>query len=236
MGSTEKVVIIPTFNESENISKIVENLSVLEMDILIVDDNSPDKTFEIVENLKLKNNRISLIKRSKKLGLGSAYRDGFKHCLEMNYTHFIQMDADFSHRIEDLNKMLVFSNNYDLVIGSRYIEGGSSEGWSKRRKSLSRFANKYAKFITGCKIEDMTSGFRIYSKKALQKMKFEETTSDGYGFQIEMSARAYKKKLNFIEVPIIFNERREGESKMDLKIIIEALFIVFRLRLSRLNN
>ena len=233
MDLKKNIIIIPTYNEAENISKIIEEIQIFYFDILIVDDNSPDNTSEIVKNLMDSNKGLYILERPKKLGLGSAYRDGFKYCIEKGYENLIQMDADFSHRIEDLKNMLNFIDNYELIIGSRYVPGGSSIGWSSSRKNLSKFANIYARIITGSKIKDMTSGFRIYSSNALENIEFEKTTSDGYGFQIEMSARAYKKKLKIKEVPIIFNERREGQSKMNYKIIFEALFIVFKLRFSR---
>jgi len=232
----KNIVIIPTFNESENITNIINELKIFDLDILIVDDNSPDKTSQIVKKLMIKNKKIKILERPRKLGLGSAYRDGFRYCIENDYENLIQMDADFSHRIEDLKNMLTFINSYEVIIGSRYVDGGGSIGWSRIRKILSKVANIYAKIITKSNIYDMTSGFRIYSKNALEKIEYDKTKSDGYSFQIEMSVRANNQKLKIKEVPIVFNERREGESKMNLKIIIEALFIVFKLRLGGLNN
>jgi len=232
----KNIVIIPTFNESENITNIINELKIFDLDILIVDDNSPDKTSQIVKKLMIKNKKIKILERPRKLGLGSAYRDGFRYCIENNYENLIQMDADFSHRIEDLKNMLTFINSYEVIIGSRYIDGGGSIGWSRIRKILSKVANIYAKIITKSNIYDMTSGFRIYSRNALEKIEYDKTKSDGYSFQIEMSVRANNQKLKIKEVPIVFNERREGESKMNLKIIIEALFIVFKLRLGGFNN
>tara|TARA_A100001037_G_scaffold301232_1_gene330305 strand:- start:1059 stop:1769 length:711 start_codon:yes stop_codon:yes gene_type:complete len=232
----KNIVIIPTFNESENITNIINELKIFDLDILIVDDNSPDKTSQIVKKLMIKNKKIKILERPRKLGLGSAYRDGFRYCIENDYENLIQMDADFSHRIEDLKNMLTFINSYEVIIGSRYIDGGGSIGWSRIRKILSKVANIYAKIITKSNIYDMTSGFRIYSRNALEKIEYDKTKSDGYSFQIEMSVRANNQKLKIKEVPIVFNERREGESKMNLKIIIEALFIVFKLRLGGFNN
>ena len=236
MKTKKNIVIIPTFNESENITNIINELKIFDLDILIVDDNSPDKTSQIVKKLMIKNKKIKILERPRKLGLGSAYRDGFRYCIENNYENLIQMDADFSHRIEDLKNMLTFINSYEVIIGSRYIDGGGSIGWSRIRKILSKVANIYAKIITKSNIYDMTSGFRIYSRNALEKIEYDKTKSDGYSFQIEMSVRANNQKLKIKEVPIVFNERREGESKMNLKIIIEALFIVFKLRLGGFNN
>jgi len=229
----KNIVILPTFNEAGNIEKIIKSLYTFNVDILVVDDNSPDNTASIVKKMMLSNKRIDILQRPEKLGLGSAYRDGFKYSIEKGYKNLIQMDADFSHRIKDLKVMLNSINDYEVIIGSRYINGGDSIGWSKSRKLLSKFANIYARKVTGCKINDMTSGFRIYSSNALNTMQYNVTKSNGYGFQIEMSSKAYYKKLSIIEVPIIFNERREGESKMNFRIIIEALLIVLKLRFFR---
>jgi len=233
MSSYKSIVIIPTYNEAENIYKIITALQELDLNILIVDDNSPDGTSNIVREMMNSNDKIEIINRKNKLGLGSAYREGFKYSINNGYKYLIQMDADFSHRIEDLEKLLDLQSEYDVLIGSRYIPDGSSKGWSNSRKILSKFANTYAKVITGTKINDMTSGFRIYSDNALNKIEYSKTKSDGYSFQIEMSSKAYKRNLKIKEVPIVFHERREGESKMNYKIILEALFIVFKLRFER---
>ena len=230
MEDKKEIVILPTFNEANNIAKIIKSLHILDIDILVVDDNSPDNTATIVKKLMLSNKRIDILQRPKKLGLGSAYRDGFKYSIKKGYINIIQMDADFSHRIEDLKAMLNSTNDYEVIIGSRYVNGGDSIGWSSSRKLLSKFANIFARKVTGCKINDMTSGFRVYSSNALKTIQYNATKSNGYGFQIEMSVKAYNKKLSIVEIPIIFNERREGESKMNFKIIIEALFIVLKLR------
>lgn len=230
MEDKKEIVILPTFNEANNIAKIIKSLHILDIDILVVDDNSPDNTATIVKKLMLSNKRIDILQRPKKLGLGSAYRDGFKYSIKKGYKDIIQMDADFSHRIEDLKAMLNSTNDYEVIIGSRYVNGGDSIGWSSSRKLLSKFANIFARKVTGCKINDMTSGFRVYSSNALKTIQYNATKSNGYGFQIEMSVKAYNKKLSIVEIPIIFNERREGESKMNFKIIIEALFIVLKLR------
>ncbi len=230
MNSSDTIVIIPTYNEAENIAEIIKEIRNLGLHILVVDDNSPDSTSSIVKNIMETNKNVNLLERSSKKGLGSAYRDGFQYCIEKDYKYLVQMDADFSHRLEDLSKMKKEQAKRDLIIGSRYIEGGSSVGWNNLRKNLSKFANIYAKTITRSKINDMTSGFRIYSAKALEKIDYQDTKSDGYGFQIEMTVRALRKNLEIKEVPIIFNERREGQSKMTLKIIIEAIFLVLRLR------
>ena len=197
------------------------------IEILIVDDNSPDGTGKVVEDITKINKKINLMKRNEKLGLGSAYRDGFKWGLDKGYSYLLEMDADFSHSFEDLVKILEASSSADMIIGSRYIEEGGSIGWDTRRKMLSSFANKLSKFLLKTKINDMTSGFRCYSNKALLEISYATTKSDGYAFQVEMSARAVQKQLSIKEVPIIFNERRLGNSKMSKKIVYEAfLYLV----------
>ena len=223
------LVILPTFNEADNIQRIVP--LILEQDsrisVLIVDDDSPDRTGELADILATKYTRVHVLHRSGKLGLGSAYIEAFRWGIKREYTHFIEMDADFSHRFEDLVKILEASSSADMIIGSRYIEEGGSIGWDTRRKMLSSFANKLSKFLLKTKINDMTSGFRCYSNKALFEISYATTKSDGYAFQVEMSARAVQKQLSIKEVPIIFNERRLGNSKMSKKIVYEAfLYLV----------
>ena len=164
--SLEKIlVIIPTYNESENIEKLIQELKSLEHHIMIVDDNSPDGTSKIVENLKEKNNNLYLIKRDSKLGLGSAYRDGFKAAMNMGYEFFVEMDADFSHQTIDLVEMIKNIDKADVIIGSRYIEGGGIKGWNFKRRLLSRSANLFTQSLFGYHIKDSTSGFRIYSRE-----------------------------------------------------------------------
>ena len=224
------VVIIPTYNESKNISTLLDKLSMYEdWDILIVDDNSPDGTSKIVEENYVRNlKNIHLLKRDQKLGLGSAYRDGFKWALKKNYKHFIEMDGDFSHTIDDLINMLEFKDKYDLIIGSRYVEGGKTEGWSKSRKILSVVANYVAKLLLGIKVNDMTSGFRIYSRGCLEDINYYDTKSNGYAFQIEMTLLTSMNKKLIKEVPITFHERNLGDSKMSKDIILEAVkFLIF---------
>lgn len=226
------ILIIPTFRESKNIELlIIEILNLkLELDILVVDDNSDDGTQAIVSKLSLVYPQISLLVRSNKMGLGSAYRDAYEMSLLNGYQYFIQMDADFSHQIKDLKKLYDIRKNYDLIIGSRYVKDGSTKGWSKRRMFLSKFANNFVKYRTKIKINDSTSGFRIYSLNALSKINFLSTKSEGYGFQIEMAYLATRSGLNIIEVPIEFIERNAGKSKMSRKIILEAFNLVLKLK------
>ena len=233
--SLEKIlVVIPTYNESENIEKLIQELKSLEHHIMIVDDNSPDGTSEIVENLKEKNNNLYLIKRESKLGLGSAYRDGFKAAMNMGYEFFVEMDADFSHQTIDLVEMIKNIDKADVIIGSRYIEGGGIKGWNYKRRLLSKLANLFTQILFGYHIKDSTSGFRIYNRESLEKINFQKTKSDGYSFQIEMTYRANKKNLKILEIPITFYERREGESKMTGQIINEAIISLFKLRFGKI--
>ena len=226
-ASDSHLVVIPTYNEIDNIEEFIIQISNFDVSVLIVDDNSPDGTGKVVEDITKINKKINLMKRNEKLGLGSAYRDGFKWGLDKGYSYLLEMDADFSHRFEDLVKILEASSSADMIIGSRYIEEGGSIGWDTRRKMLSSFANKLSKFLLKTKINDMTSGFRCYSNKALFEISYATTKSDGYAFQVEMSARAVQKQLSIKEVPIIFNERRLGNSKMSKKIVYEAfLYLV----------
>tara|TARA_A200000113_G_C8846905_1_gene348927 strand:+ start:73 stop:765 length:693 start_codon:yes stop_codon:yes gene_type:complete len=227
----KKLLVVPTYNECENIKDFLVEANNYCDDILVVDDNSPDNTAFIVSELQKQLPNIHLLSRDKKLGLGSAYRDGFRWGLERDYTVFIQMDADFSHRFKDLTNMYKYLNEYELIIGSRYVEGGDTKGWSYLRRKLSKFANFYAKTLIGSEVKDMTSGFRIYSRSGLEDISYNTTLSDGYSFQIEMTSRSEKKNLTIKEVPITFNERREGMSKMDRKIVIEAIFKVIKFSL-----
>ena len=232
-ASDSHLVIIPTYNEIDNIEEFIIQISNFDVSVLIVDDNSPDGTGKVVDDITKINKKINLMKRNEKLGLGSAYRDGFKWGLDKGYSYLLEMDADFSHRFEDLVKILEASSSADMIIGSRYIEEGGSIGWDIRRKMLSSFANKLSKFLLKTKINDMTSGFRCYSNKALSEINFATTKSDGYAFQVEMSARAVQKQLSIKEVPIIFNERRLGNSKMSKKIVYEAFLYLVKNGLKR---
>jgi dolichol-phosphate mannosyltransferase len=232
-ASDSHLVVIPTYNEIDNIEEFIIQISNFDVSVLIVDDNSPDGTGKVVEDITKINKKINLMKRNEKLGLGSAYRDGFKWGLDKGYSYLLEMDADFSHRFEDLVKILEASSSADMIIGSRYIEEGGSIGWDTRRKMLSSFANKLSKFLLKTKINDMTSGFRCYSNKALLEISYATTKSDGYAFQVEMSARAVQKQLSIKEVPIIFNERRLGNSKMSKKIVYEAFLYLVKNGLKR---
>lgn len=224
------LIITPTFNESKNINEFINNVVTNNFHALIVDDNSPDNTSKYVTEHTEFNKSIFLIIREKKLGLGTAYIQGFNQGLKnKNYQYFVEMDADFSHRFEDLNKMLEYKTKFDLIIGSRYVEFGKTVGWSWRRRILSKYANRISKHITNSNINDMTSGFRVYSRKGLESINFKNVYSNGYSFQIEMANIANLKGLSIKEVPIIFLERKNGKSKMNYKITFEAIKYLFKL-------
>ena len=235
-SSNSHLVVIPTYNEIDNIEDFINQIIKINVDILIVDDNSPDGTGDLVQKLSENLSQVNLIKRSGKLGLGSAYRDGFKWGLNEGYKYLIEMDADFSHSFSDLNNILQNSKNFDVVIGSRYVPGGGSNGWDFKRKLLSSYANKLSKVLLRSKINDMTSGFRSYSSEALNEINYFSTKSDGYSFQIEMTIRSIEKKLSIKEVPIIFTERSLGNSKMSKKIVYEAFLFLFNNGVKRWLN
>jgi dolichol-phosphate mannosyltransferase len=230
------LVIFPTYNEKENIERIIETvLSVSkELSVLVIDDNSPDKTFEIVERLQKKNPRINMLRREKKLGLGTAYILGFKWAVEHDYDFVFEMDADFSHDPRDLPRFIAGLQEYDLMIGSRYSDGVSVVNWPMKRLLLSYFANVYARIITGAPIRDLTSGFKCYKRTVLEGVDLDRIKSDGYGFQIEIDYLAWRRKFKIKEIPIVFTERQAGTSKMNRGIIWQALFLCWRLRLERL--
>lgn len=231
------LVIIPTYNERENISLVIEEVKkyLPSTDILVIDDNSPDRTYEIVEEISKNDSSIHLIKREKKLGLGSAYVIGFKYAIENNYDVVFQMDADFSHQPSDIVRLLEkIKEGYDLAIGSRYISGVNVVNWPMKRLLLSYFANLYARVITSVPVKDLTSGFKAIKTSALKSIDLDSIKSNGYGFQIEITFRIYNKGYKIVEIPIIFYERRSGNSKMSKKIILEAAILVWRLRFEKL--
>ena len=229
------VVVVPTYNERENIEELIEKtLSTSpDIDILIVDDNSPDGTGEIAEKIAKENPRVKVLHRPGKMGLGSAYVEGFKWALKENYDFVMEMDADFSHNPEDIPRFIEKIKEYDLVIGSRYTDGVSVVNWPISRLLLSYFANIYARTVTGVPIMDLTGGFKCFRREVLESINLDTIMSDGYAFQIEMNYRAYKKGFRITEIPIIFIERRAGSSKMSKKIVWEAFWLVWKLRFGR---
>ena len=232
------LVIIPTYNEAENISQIIDEvLSQHEsVEILIVDDNSPDGTAEIVEKKMEKNSRIHILKRKGKMGLGSAYVAGFKYALKEKYDYIFEMDADFSHDPKVIPQMLEEIKDNDLVIGSRYVDGINVVNWPLIRLMLSYFASKYVYFITGMRIKDPTGGFKCFRREVLEAIDLDNILSDGYSFQIEMNYRVWSKKFRIKEIPIIFTDRRSGQSKMSKKIVREAILVVWKLRFLKLRG
>ena len=231
------LIIIPTYNEAENIEAVIKKIIDLEdkNDILVIDDNSPDGTSEIVENQKnIHNNRVFLINREKKSGLGSAYKTGFKWALENNYSYIFEMDADMSHDPNEIKnlKIQLIQNKYDVVVGSRYIEGVSVVNWPLSRIFLSYAANLYVRIITGMPIKDATSGFVGYTKNALSSIELSEIKFNGYAFQIEMKFKLWKKNFKLKEHQIIFVNRKLGKSKMNHSIILEAIFGVIKLKIN----
>jgi len=226
------LVIIPTYNEAVNIERITKKILSISprLETLIIDDNSPDGTGNIVENLSRDNNRIHLIRRDKKLGLGTAYVIGFNYALKNGYSFAFEMDADFSHNPDDLPRFIELLDKYDLIIGSRYIDGVSVVNWPMKRLLLSFFACIFARVVTGIPVKDLTSGFKCYSSKTLKSIDWEQFDVDGYGFQIQSVFCVYKAGLRIKEIPIIFVERRAGESKMSRRIIWEAFWLVWKLR------
>ncbi len=237
----KSLIIIPTYNEAENIKDVINKILSLQNNnfILVVDDNSPDGTSNIVENLKKDNtDKLFLITREKKDGLGSAYKVGFKWALEQDFSYIFEMDADLSHdpnEIENLKRLLV-NNECDVAIGSRYLEGVSVVNWPLSRIFLSYFANIYVRLITCLPVKDSTSGFIGYSNTALSSLDIDKIKFNGYAFQIEMKFKLWKKKFKLKEHQIIFVNREQGESKMNKNIIFEAIIGVIKLKLNSIFN
>ena len=210
--------------------------SSVKIDVLVVDDNSPDGTADVVKELKKKfSGKVLLIEREGKLGLGTAYVEGFKFALKEGYDFVFEMDADLSHDPKEIPNLLKGAlDSYDIVIGSRYSHDVSVMNWPMRRVLLSYFANLYARKLTGVPVKDLTSGFKCISRKVLEKIDLDKIRSNGYAFQIELTVKAYYKGLKIVEHPIIFVERRSGVSKMSKKIVLEAFFMVIRLAFLRI--
>lgn len=228
------LVIIPTYNERENVATVIKKLNSLNtgVDILVVDDNSPDGTAEIVKGLQKECKNLSLLKRSGKLGLGTAYIKGFNWALERRYQYILEMDADLSHNPDDVPRLIKeCKKGYDLVIGSRYCDGVNVINWPIKRLLLSYSANKYTRIVTGLPIKDATAGFKCFNRKVLENINFNRVKSSGYSFQIEMNFRVWKKGYSLKEIPIVFEERSEGKSKMSKNIVFEAVFMVWKLKI-----
>mgnify|MGYP001564044044 FL=1 len=231
------LVIIPTYNELENIGAIIPEVlnQDLPLHVLVVDDNSPDGTATVVKELQSKYmDRLHLMEREGKNGLGSAYIAGFKWALQMEYEWVFEMDADFSHDPKYLKEFLAVIPDHDLVLGSRYKDGKISVvNWDWKRLILSYLANIYARLVTGLPISDATGGFKCFSNKALQALNLDKINAGGYSFQVEISYRLWKKGFQIHEIPIVFVDRTVGESKMSGQIISEALFVLLKLRFGK---
>lgn len=234
---SEKLVIIPTYNEKENIEAIVGAVFALEesFDVLVVDDNSPDGTGDIVRNLQTSFPNLYLETREEKDGLGKAYIHGFKWALQKTYEYIFEMDADFSHNPKDLPRLYEeLKNNSDVVIGSRYSKGVNVVNWPMRRVLLSYFASKYVRLVTNLPIHDTTAGFVGYKRKVLETLNLDEIRFKGYGFQVEMKYKAWIKGFKLSEISIIFTDRTLGESKISGNIISESVFGILMLRIRKI--
>ena len=230
------VVVIPTYNERDNLERLARQLLSQDpaIHLLVVDDNSPDGTGALADRLAAETCRVSVLHRAGKLGLGSAYREGFRLALDMGADLVVQMDADFSHDPAILPVFFEKAKESDLVIGSRYLNGVSVVNWPLRRLMLSYFASVYTRVITGLHISDCTSGFKCFRRGALEAIDLDRVRSDGYSFQIEMNYRAVESGFRVTEVPIIFIDRHAGTSKMSKRIVREAVLMVWKLKLGSL--
>ena len=232
----KSLIIVPTYNELENIRRLLPELMALRPDIrvLVVDDNSPDGTGKLADELAAENDRISVLHRPGKLGLGSAYVAGFKYAIQQDVDCVFEMDADFSHDPAMIPRFIEEIASCDVVIGSRYISGINVVNWPMSRLLLSYFANIYTRLVTGMTIRDTTSGYKCFRREVLEHIELDEVRSDGYAFQIEMNFRCWQKGYRLREIPIIFVDRRSGTSKLSQGVINEAVWIVWWLRLQRL--
>lgn len=232
------LVIIPTYNESDNILKTIELVfdTAPKVDVLVVDDNSPDKTGNLVKKLMKTEKRVNLLAREKKEGLGTAYVAGFKYALERDYERIIEMDADLSHDPAEIPNFIEASKKADVVVGSRYLNGANVVHWPIRRLILSYSANIYSRIITGVPLHDTTSGFKCFRREVLEAVDLDAVHSGGYSFQLEMNFRAYCKGFKLSEIPIIFTDRTLGRSKMNFSIMLEAAKVVWQLKYQHLTG
>lgn len=230
------LVIVPTYNERENIERLIEAVLAIsdEIDLLIVDDSSPDGTGEVVDRLAAAYpGRVSALHRAEKEGIGPAYLAGFRVALDRDAPVIITMDADFSHDPADLPRLLDALGDAGIALGSRYVTGGGTVGWPLHRRLISRGGGRYAQCVLGVDVRDLTGGFKAYRRDVIEMLVGEGMRSDGYGFQIETVYRAIKHGFPVIEVPIVFHDRTLGRSKLSRRIVIEAMFMVWRLRFER---
>lgn len=230
------LIIIPTYNECENIEKLLNILLAKgeEIEVLVVDDNSPDGTANLVKAMMQNEKRIHILERPGKMGLGSAYVMGFKYALEKDYEYIMEMDADFSHNPDDVPRLIEAAGKKDLVIGSRYANGVNIINWPFKRLLISYFASKYVRVITGMPVKDPTGGFKCFRRKVLESIDLQRIMSDGYAFQIEMNFKVWAKGFRIQEIPIVFTERINGVSKMSRHIVWEAAWMVWLLHFRKL--
>ena len=230
------LVIIPTYNEADNVIKMITTVKHLpvKVDVLIVDDNSPDGTGSLVKDNFSEDNGVFLLEREGKLGLGTAYIAGFKFAIQKEYEYIMEMDCDFSHNPLDIPRFLSEIEHYDLVIGSRYIQGMNVVNWPLKRLLLSVGASIYTRLITGMQIKDPTAGFKCFRRMVLENIDLDSVKANGYSFQIEMNYKTYQNKFRIKEIPIVFTDRVDGVSKMNSTIVKEAIFMVWKLKFPRL--
>lgn len=232
----KSLIIIPTYNEKENIEAIISAIFTnnKEIDILVVDDSSPDGTGEIADRLSGQDHRVHVLHRQKKEGLGRAYIEGFRFALDKGYDYVFEMDADFSHNPKHINRFLEEIAAADLVIGSRYTSGVNVINWPMSRLLLSYFANLFAQIVTGLSIKDATGGYKCFRRSLIEALDLDTISSDGYSFQIEVNFKAWKMGYTIKEIPIVFYERQKGKSKMSSGIIREALWLIWKMRVVNL--
>jgi dolichol-phosphate mannosyltransferase len=229
----KSLVVIPTYNERENLVPLMKQIFAegLPLEVLIIDDNSPDGTGAVADELAAADPRVHVLHRAGKMGLGSAYVAGFRYALERDYDAVFEMDADFSHNPDSLPEFLRELENADLVVGSRYLHGVTVVNWPLKRLVLSYGANVYSRIITGIPVKDLTGGYKCFRRQVLESLDLTRVKSDGYGFQIEINYKAWRKGFRIREIPILFVDRRAGESKMNRRIVWEAAWMVWRLRI-----
>jgi dolichol-phosphate mannosyltransferase len=229
-------VVVPTYNERANLEELIPRIlgQLPDIELLVVDDGSPDGTGEYADSVAAENPRVHVLHRPGKMGLGSAYVYGFTRCLATDTELVIQMDADFSHNPDEIPNLVERARTHDVVLGSRYITGANVVNWPLRRLFLSYFANVYTHIITGLPLRDSTGGFKCFHRKVLAEIELDTIRSDGYSFQIEMNFRSWRKGFSMVEIPIVFVDRHSGTSKMSRRIVWEAMWLVWRLRLERI--
>ena len=231
----EKIIVIPTYNERDNVERLLPALLAFDsaVEIVVVDDDSPDGTAEAVESAALESRRVHLVRHGEKRGIGPAYLAGFRRALDLGARLIVQMDADFSHPIASLPDLFGNSRDYDVVLGSRYLDGITVVRWPMGRLLLSYFGNVYVRLLTGLPVRDTTGGFKCWRRETLLAIGLDQVRSNGYSFQIEMTYRAWCKGFRILEIPIIFMDREDGTSKMSKRIGLEALWIVWELKARR---